>query len=55
MRELLPWNLAGAQPATLRFPAGSAPEPGAIRHWVAVATDGPYGKPLQAVTLTCAR
>ena len=55
VRELLPWNLAVAQPATLRFPAGSAPEPGAIRHWVAVATDGPYGKPLQAVTLTCAR
>ena len=24
------------------------------RHWVAVATDGPYGRPVQAVTLACA-
>ena len=55
VRELLPWNLAGAQAATLRFTPGSAPEPGATRHWVAVATDGPYGKPVQAVALACAR
>jgi hypothetical protein len=55
VRELLPWNLVGAQPSTLHFATTSAPEPGATRHWVAVATDGPYGKPLQAVTLACAR
>ena len=55
VRELLPWNLAGAQPATLRFASSSAPEPGTSRHWVAVATDGLYGKPVQAVTLACAR
>ena len=55
VRELLPWNLAGGKPATLRFASASAPEPGTTRHWVAVATDGPYGKPLQAVTLACAR
>jgi hypothetical protein len=55
VRELLPWNLAGAQPATLRFEPSSAAEPGTARHWVAVATDGPYGKPVQAVTLACAR
>jgi len=53
VRELLPWNLAGAQPATLRFTSRTAPEPGATRHWVAVATDGPYGRPVQAVTLAC--
>jgi hypothetical protein len=55
VRELLPWSLAGSQPATLRFASAAAPEPGATRHWVAVATDGPYGKPLQAVSLACAR
>ena len=55
VRELLPWNVVGAQPATLRFTSSSAPEPGTSRHWVAVATDGLYGKPLQAVTLACAR
>lgn len=55
VRELLPWNLAGGQATTLRFPSGSAPEPGTHRHWVAVATDGPYGTPVQAVTLACAR
>jgi len=55
VRELLPWNLVGAQPATLRFASSSTPEPGTSRHWVAVATDGPYGRPLQAVTLACAR
>ena len=54
VRELLPWNLAGAQPATLHFAAGSAPEPGTTRHWVAVATDGVYGRPVQAVVLACA-
>ena len=55
VRELLPWSLVGAQPATLRFASTSMPEPGATRHWVAVATDGVYGKPVQAVTLACAR
>ena len=54
VRELLPWNLAGTQPATLRFASSSVPETGTTRHWVAVATDGPYGKPVQAVTLACA-
>jgi hypothetical protein len=53
VRELLPWNLAGAQPATLRFTSRTTPEPGATRHWVAVATDGPYGRPVQAVALAC--
>lgn len=55
VRELLPWNLVGAQPATLRFTSSAALEPGATRHWVAVATDGLHGKPLQAVTLACGR
>ena len=55
VRELLPWNLVGTQPSTLRFTSSTAPEPGATRRWVAVATDGVYGKPVQAVTLTCAR
>lgn len=55
VRELLPWNLAGTQPATLRFTSSATLEPGATRHWVAVATDGLYGKPLQAVTLACGR
>ena len=55
VRELLPWNLAGAQPATLRFTSSSTPESGATRHWVAVATDGVYGRPVQAVTLACTR
>ena len=54
VRELLPWSLAGAQPTTLRFTSSSTLEPGATRHWVAVATDGTYGKPVQAVTLACA-
>ena len=55
VRELLPWNLVGTQAATLHFTSTSAPEPGATRHWVAVATDGLHGKPLQAVALACAR
>ena len=55
VRELLPWNLVGGQPATLRFTSSSTPEAGAARHWVAVATDGPFGKPVQAVVLACAR
>ena len=55
VRELLPWNLVGTQPSTLRFTSGAALEPGATRHWVAVATDGVYGKPVQAVMLACAR
>jgi hypothetical protein len=55
VRELLPWNLVGTQPAMLRFASSAALEPGATRHWVAVATDGPYGKPVQAVALACPR
>jgi hypothetical protein len=55
VRELLPWNLVGAQPSTLRLTSSAALEPGATRRWVAVATDGIYGKPVQAVTLACAR
>jgi hypothetical protein len=54
VRELLPWNLAGTQPSTLRFTSSAALEPGTTRHWVAVATDGIYGRPVQAVTLACA-
>ena len=54
VRELLPWNLVGGQAATLRFASNATAEAGASRHWIAVATDGPYGKPVQAVTLTCA-
>jgi hypothetical protein len=55
VRELLPWSLVGTQASTLRFTSTSTLEPGATRHWVAVATDGAYGKPVQAVTLACAR
>jgi hypothetical protein len=56
VRELLPWSLAGRQPATIRFsPAAAAPEAGSARHWVAVATDGPYGRPVQALALACTR
>jgi hypothetical protein len=55
VRELLPWNLAGGQPATLRFASSSTPEAGATRHWAAVATDGPFGRPVQAVALACTR
>ena len=53
VRELTPWNAAGAQPTTLRFTSRTTPEAGAMRRWVAVATDGAYGRPLQAVTLAC--
>ena len=53
VRELLPWSTSGAQPTTLRFTSRSTPEAGATRRWVAVATDGAYGRPLQAVTLAC--
>ena len=54
VRELLNWtaNVGGAQ--TLRFTPTSMPEPGATRHWVAVALDD-SGKPLQALSLACAR
>ena len=56
VRELLPWNLAGGQAATLHLASTAAPpEPGSTRHWVAVATDGAYGRPLQAVVLACTR
>lgn len=55
VRELLPWDLDGAHPATLRFTSSSTPEAGATRRWVAVATDGPFGRPVQAVALACTR
>ena len=55
VRELLPWTAAHGQPTTLSFTPTSSPEAGATRHWVAVATDAATGKPLQAVTLACAR
>lgn len=54
VREWLPWTLPATQAGTLRFALHTAPEPGATRHWVAVATDGAYGRPVQAVTLACA-
>ena len=54
VRELLPWSAAGREPSTLRFAPTAPPEPGAARHWVAVATDGPFGRPLQALVLACA-
>ncbi len=53
VRELMPWSAPAGQPATLRFTSRSVPEAGATRHWVAVATDGPYGRPVQAVVLSC--
>ena len=55
VRELLPWRLAGRQPATLRFASTSALEPGATRRWVAVAADESSGRPVQALELACAR
>ncbi len=55
VRELMPWNLVGSQPATLRFTASAVLEPGTTRRWVAVATDGLHGRPVQAVALACAR
>jgi hypothetical protein len=54
VRELSPWSVNGAQPTPLRFASRSVPEPGAVRHWVAVAVDGTDGRPLQAVVLNCA-
>ena len=53
VRELLPWSLAAALPATFHFTFAAAPEPGAARRWVAVATDGVLGRPVQAVVLAC--
>ena len=53
VRELLPWTLSGSQAATLHFALTAATEVGASRHWVAVATDGPFGRPVQAVRLAC--
>jgi hypothetical protein len=55
VRALLPWKLEGGQPATLHFASTPTLETGAARHWVAVATDGPYGRPVQAVALSCGR
>lgn len=54
VRELFPWNWTSAQLPTLRFTPRTMPEPGATRRWVAVATDGAYGRPVQALTLACA-
>jgi hypothetical protein len=56
VRELLPWNAAGTGDVqTLRFAPRATPEAGAPRHWVAVALDADTGRPLQAVSLACAR
>ena len=46
---------AGPQPSTLHFATTAPAEAGATRHWVAVATDGASGRPVQALTLACAR
>lgn len=53
VRELLPWSLDAGRPATFHFTPGTPLEAGAARRWVAVATDGPLGRPVQAVTLAC--
>ena len=53
VRELLPWTLDPGHPVTLHFSPTAALEAGAARHWVAVATDGPLGRPVQAVVLAC--
>ncbi len=55
VRELLPWNATSAGVQTLRFTPLSTPEAGASRHWVAVAVDAASGRPLQALSLACAR
>ncbi len=55
VRELLPWSAAGPQPSTLHFATTAPAEASATRHWVAVATDGASGRPVQALTLACAR
>ncbi len=55
VRELLPWTAAAGQASTLEFTPTTTPEPGATRHWVAVASDPASGRTLQAVTLACAR
>ncbi len=53
VRELLPWSFDPGHPATLHFSPTAALEAGATRRWVAVATDGPLGRPVQAVVLAC--
>jgi len=53
VRELLPWSAGAAGTSTLHFAPTAAAEAGAARHWVAVATDGPLGRPVQAVVLAC--
>jgi len=55
VRELLPWSVSGGGAQTLRLAPKAPPEAGATRHWVAVATDADTGRPLQAVSLACAR
>ena len=56
VREFLPWSTpSAATPQTLRFTPKVGPDAGAMRHWVAVATDADTGRPLQAVTLACPR
>jgi hypothetical protein len=54
VRELLNWTATAGGAQTLRFAPTTTPEPGAMRHWVAVALDD-SGKPLQALTLACTR
>ncbi len=55
VRQLLPWTATGPQPSTLHFATTAPAEPGAARRWVAVATDGASGRPVQALALTCTR
>jgi len=55
VRELLPWSAPGTGAQTLRLSPTAPAEAGATRHWVAVATDAETGRPLQAVSLACAR
>ena len=54
VRELLNWTASAGGVQTLRFTPTTTPEPGAMRHWVAVALDD-GGKPLQALSLACTR
>jgi hypothetical protein len=55
VRELLPWTANAGASTTLHFNSTARLESGAARRWVAVATDGEFGRPVQAVTLACAR
>ena len=54
VRELLPIAArAATEPLAWQWRPRAAAEPGVHRHWVAVATDGDSGLPLQALDLDC--